>query len=403
MLARKAGTGSLSYAVPASLDALAVRATDAAAPGLAASMLTRSTDATMRGLAGVSCGPSAIDTWFVGSGANIGQRGRVYLTNLEAAPAIVDLSLFGPRGPLDAPDGRGIVVPPGGQEVRLLDALAPGVRRFAVHVRARQGRIVPAVRDLQVTGLTPLGADWVPPAAAPARRVVVAGVPGGAGPRLLQLVAPGATDAIVRLRLVTPTGTVTPSEADVVDVRAGRVTEVDLADVTRGQPVSVLLESDQPVTAGVLARVHGTEGQLSELAYAAASLPLTAERPGVVADVGIGSGTTRTLVLTAIEDSASVRLEPLPAALGEPREVSVPAGTVVSIDLATVTPTAGPVVVVPDAQSPPVYVTRHVAEEEARGPFLTSSPVQPGRYTVPVPRVVADVRVALPTVSRRPR
>ena len=65
--------------------------------------------------------------------------------------------------------------------MRLLDALAPGVTRFAVHVHARSGRIAAAVRDQQVDGLTPRGADWLPPAAAPARQQVLPGVAAGAG------------------------------------------------------------------------------------------------------------------------------------------------------------------------------------------------------------------------------
>ena len=89
-------------------------------------MLTRSTVDAMRGLAGTACAVPGTDFWFVGSGAVVGQRGRVYLTNPEAAPAVADITLYGPDGPIDAPAGRGVPVAAGTQEVRLLDALAPG-------------------------------------------------------------------------------------------------------------------------------------------------------------------------------------------------------------------------------------------------------------------------------------
>jgi hypothetical protein len=46
-----------------------------------------------------------------------------------------------------------------------------------------------------------------------------------------------------------------------------------------------------------------------------------------------------------------------------------------------------------------VYAVRQVDETEERGPFVTSSPVPPGRYVVPVPRVVADLSTGLRTGS----
>ena len=388
--------GSAAVTAAAGQDPLVARAVDAAAPGFAAGQLTRSTTATMRGLAGLTCAAPGSDAWFVGSGAVVGQRGRVYLTNTEAAPAVVDVTLYGPDGPIDAPDARGVTIAAGAQQVRLLDALAPGVERFAIHVHARQGRVAAAVRDLQVDGLTPLGADWVPPASAPAREVVVAGVPAGAGERLLQVVTPGASDAIVRLRLIGPAGTFAPAGLDVLEVRAGTVAEVDLAPFTAGEPVSVELRADAPVTAGVLARVTGSEGQLGEIAWAAAAEPLTPRTPGVVPEVRQGEGVTSQLLLSAAAGDAVVDLAPLPPATGPGSTVTVLGGSLLVVDLVDVS-TAGAfaLTVVPRAGSGPVHAVRQVDEEEQRGPFVTSTPVEPGRFTVPVPRVVADLSAGL--------
>ena len=378
---------------------MVARGTGRSAPGLAASQLTRSSDVAGRGLAGVTCAPSDTDFWFVGSGAVVGQRGRVYLTNIEAAPAVVDVTLYGPDGPIEAPDGRGVAVAPGRQEVRLLDALAPGTTRFAIHVHARQGRISAAVRDQQVEGLTPLGTDWVPPARPPARVVRVPGVPGGAGERHLQVVAPGTADGIVRVRLVGASGAFTPAGLDVIEVRAGSVTDVDIAEYAGGEPVTVELESDVPVTAGVLARVTGGTGDLAELAYAAAAGPLTPDAPGVVPEVRQGESVTSTLLLTAPAGAAVVELQPLPggdAATGPPTEVRLPAGAQVAIDLSTVSEAAGwALAVVPQPGSGPVLAARQVTETGSRGPLVTSSPVPPGRYTVAVPSVVPDLSTGL--------
>lgn len=398
VLTEAAGTSAtvLAAEAPAESGPVVARAFGAAAPGLVAGQLTRSTTTEMRGLAGTQCAPSAVDAWFVGSGAVIGQRGRVYLTNTEAAPAVVDLRLYGPDGPIDAPDARGIAIAPGEQEVRLLDALAPDVARFAVHVHARQGRVSAAVRDQQVDGLTPLGADWVPATTAPARRTVVAGVPAGAGPRLLQVVAPGDGDAIVRLRLLTPAGPTAPDALDVLEVRAGTVAEVDLSAHTGSEPVGVELTSDVPVTAGVLARVSGATGQLGEIAYAAGAGLLTPATPGTVSEARQGAGATSRLLVSAPEGDATVLIAPVPPATGQAIRVSVGAGGTVPVDLADVSPAASfAITVTPVPGSAPVVAARQVDEAETRGPFVTSSPVEPGRYVVQVPRAVADLSTGL--------
>ena len=267
---------------------------------------------------------------------------------------------------------------PGRQEVRLLDALSPGTARFAVHVHARQGRIAAAVRDQQVEGLTPLGADWVPAARPPARSVRVPGVPGGGGERHLQVVAPGTADGIVRVRLVSESGAFTPAGLDVIEVRAGSVTDVDIAQYAGGEPVTVELESDVPVTAGVLARVTGETGDLAEIAYAAAADPLTPQSPGVVPDVRGGrdgdqhaaaDGSAPARPSSSCARSRGTRRD------GEQRpRCGVSAGTQVAVDLATVSDAAESfaLAVVPQPGSGPVLAVRQV--DETRHPRSAASP-----------------------------
>ena len=398
--AQQQAPGAVTHDAMPDQGPLVARGVDGSAPGLAASQLTRSTAGTMRGLAGVSCSASSTDAWFVGSGAVVGERGRVYLTNVEAAPAVVDVLLYGPDGPIDAPDARGVSVAPGEQQVRLLDALAPGVERFAVHVHARQGRIAAAVRDLQVDGLTPLGADWVPVTSPPARRVVVAGLPGGAGERRLQIVAPGGSDAIVRVRLISGSGAFAPAGLDVVEVPAGSVTDVDVAPFAGGEPVSVELSADAPITAGVLTRLPGSPGELGEIAYASAAVPLVPDAPGVVAQVSRGERVRSTLLLTAPAGDATVQLTPLPPASGPGRRVTVPGASLLAVDLDVAGDGEGDVgsyalTVAPVRGSGPVLAVRLVEEAETRGPLLISSPVEPGHYAAQVPRVTADLSAGL--------
>jgi hypothetical protein len=382
-------------AVPAGSPALVGEATDDLAPGFAAMEATRTPSGELRGLAGTTCVPAGTDFWFVGSGAEVGQRGRLYLTNPESAPAQVDVTLYGPAGQIEAPSGRGVSVAARGQEVLLLDALAPAVPRFGVHVQVRQGRVAAALRDQQIRGLDPLGIDWVPPSAPPARRVVLAGVPAGSGERRLQVLAPGTADAVVRVRLLGANGAFVPAGLDVLEVPAGTVGDVDLAPHTRGEAVAVELTSDTPVTAGLLARV-GTGKEQPELAYVAANSPLIQKQPAVLPLAAVEGSAGAQLLLTAPRGVGSVRVTPLPPATGTSSTVSVPDGTQVAVDLRGIStaPTFA-VTVVPLSGSAPVFASRLLTGSDSRGPMVTLSTLLPGRYVVAVPEVSADLSTGL--------
>jgi hypothetical protein len=369
------------------------------APGFAAAMLTRSTADDLRGLSGTSCAAPGTDFWFVGSGAVVGQRGRVYLSNPEAVPAVVDVALFGPDGPIRVPSARGLTVAAGAQEVLKLDALAPDVTRFGIHVQVRQGRVSAAVRDQQVSGLTPRGADWLPAAEPPGRRLVLPGVAVGAGERRLQILVPGDTDAIVRVKLVGVGGSFAPSGLDVVEARAGRVTDIDLAPYTGAQPVAVSLTSDQPVTAGLLYRAQGGAGTLTDIAYVAAAPPLSPAAPGVVPELrGSQAGATvhGKLLLAAAGVAARVEIAVLPPAAGTPRTVTVPAASQITVDAADLSTAADFAVTLrPLAGSGPVMAVSEVSEADPTGPMVTAAVVRPPVYAVQVPVVVADLSTGL--------
>jgi hypothetical protein len=284
-----------------------VRARGALAPGLSVTQLA-SSGGERRSLSGAVCTEPGTDAWFVGSGAVIGQRGELVLHNTEDAPAELDVVLYGVAGEIDTPSTRRVAVAAGGQKIIKLDAVAPRQRRLAAHVVVRAGRVSAALRDAQTRGLDWLGADWVPAAVAPQRRVVVPGVPAGGGERMLHVVAPGTSDAVVKVRLLALRGPFSPSGLAVLTVAAGTVKTVDLAPYTRGEAVAVELESDVPVTGSLLSRVGRPSGE-GELTWTAATPALQA--PALLADVGAGRGRSVSLLLSAGPRSATVRLEPI--------------------------------------------------------------------------------------------
>jgi hypothetical protein len=144
----------------------------------------------------------------------------------------------------------------------------------------------------------------------------------------------------------------------------------------------------------VLVRLAGGTGQLGEIAYAAAADPLTPQRPGVLPEVRQGESVTSRLLLTAPAGDVTVDLAAVPPASGTPTEVRVSGGSQVVVDPSAVS-TAEVFALTVTPRSGSVYAVRQMQEAEARGPFVTSSPVTPGRYVVQVPRVVPDLSTGL--------
>ena len=371
-------------------------ANDDLAPGLTAGQVTLSSEGDQRGIAAVDCVAPDTGFWFVGGSSQVGDRGRLYLTNTSDTPAQVDISLYGPDGQVDAPAGRGVIIGPRTRQLILVDALAPNLARTAVHVESRSGRVAVAWRQQEVDGITPLGNDWVPAAAEPATNVLVPGIPDGGGPRLLRVFAPGRTDAIVKLRLVTPDGPVTPTGLEVLEVRGGTVAEIDLAAGLAGKPGAIQLESDEPVTASVEARV-GSGEELTEIAYTSATPAFSGL--AVQPDVHYGGSFSATLLLTAPTDAEGQLslslLEPGKAEATQTGVVVVPPGTTLAVPIGEGDEAYRALLVKTTEGSAPVYgamVLRSAAED---GPLLSVQPLRTARVDVSVPDVSQDLGTAV--------
>lgn len=373
-----ASVGSRGPVATATVEAdevtpVAALATGTLAPGLAATQLTTAAEGEVTGLAAARCGPPVTEARFAGLGTEVGHRPRLVLANVDEVAAEVDVALHGADGPIEAPTLQAVVVPAAGTATVELDAVAPDQPQLAVVVRATAGRVTAGVRDTWVDGLESLGFDWVPPSASPATRVVVPGVSGGSGPRLLQVLAPGELDTRVGLRLLTPTGAITPTGFEEIEVTAGSVHSVDLAEVTGAEVSAVELTSDEPVVAAVrVATITAGAPQVAapaEMAYTSGTPAL--DGPAVATDVRAGDGWTGRLVLTAADDGgssartpalgtsadaadATVRLSYVDAATGVEalaQTIDVPAGSTLDVELAApggperfalvVTPTRG--------------------------------------------------------------
>ncbi len=374
---------------------------------LAATQVTIARRGDLRGLSSAACGPAASDVWLVGGATTPGHRLRLLLTNPTPAAAVVDVHLAGPTGRVAVPSARGLVVAPGAVRAVQLDALAPGLEEPVVRVVARSGRVAAVLHHSWLRGAAPGGVDDVVPAAAPARSLVVTGVfvPRRGWARLRVAAATGA-DAVVRFRVIGPTGEVTPRGTGVVTVPGGGSAAVGLTGLPAG-PFTLVLTSDEPVVAGALLAVNGPRlGALrtvaGDFAWTAATPPLrgtvlaAAPRPvdsrnGVVTP----APTTAQLVLGGSDGPAQVRVREADAA-GRPVRTStldVPVNRTVAV---TLTPaTVAYALEVPRGRS--VHAALVVSADDPAGSLLTALPLWPAVVAAPVaPPVQAD-----PTLGSR--
>jgi hypothetical protein len=373
---------------------LVARAAGDRAPGFSAGQLTRTMRPDDRSLTGGACVAPGREFWFVGGSAKPGRRGWLWLVNPTDAVATVDVSLYGPNGPVEVPAGRRILVAPRDEEIVGLDALAPGLPYVAAHVVAQEGRVAAALLQREVNGRTPVGVDWVPAAIAPGRDVIVPGVLAGPGNRRLRIVVPGEADAVVRLEALSAPGTPgsppggTPLQ--VVEASAGAVTEVDITRAVEA-PAAVRLRADVPVTAGVELRTG------ADLGYVAATVPQPG--PAVLAQNHAADGLRTTLVLSAVDQPARVRLTPIapggvPVTLTTATTLTIKAGRTVVTPVRVEGPGRFALMVTPEEGA--VVGTRYVLEGTGAGQLFTSEPLTPARVTTSVPDVVADLSAALP-------
>ena len=427
------GDSAEVFAESKRLAPLEIRTSGALAPGLVAAQTTLDSFDDNRGLTSTACLGPDTSWWFVGGGSSAGRETQLVLVNPESTPAELDVSISGPEGPVTTPRLRGLVVEPRSRIVVRLAREAPRLLAVAWHVDVRSGRVVAALSDSELDGFVPRGADWIPPSADPANRVLVPGVIPGEGGRLLVIHAPGELDATVKVRLITEGGSYVPSAMSSVDVPAGTVVTVDLDSALEGQAATVDLQSDVPIVAGIRQRhpgIDASEGSLEETSFAsgavlisdiAAAAGLPAERttavtiwvtaPGpvqqVVAAPANSMGSMESMAAasddTPVADdtpiTVTVRILPFSpdGAVPEPEPitVTVPRDRLVAIEIprpegatwftAVVEPVGGPVV-----------VAHRALRRNPDGSLITGYPWRPLRTTVEVPAAREDAAVLLP-------
>jgi hypothetical protein len=231
------------------------------------------------GLMAAPCTSPATEHWFVGVGATVSYRTELVLTNPDAGQAEVDLRFYGRNGIVVVPGSPNLVIEGGSTRTVSLDTLVTVEGPLTVSVRASTGRVSAVALDRRSVDFEPTGADWQLPSVAPARTLVIPGIPEGAGTRMLEVVNPGTRRAQVSVSVLGVDGAFAPSGAETVEVPPESSAEVSVAEGLAGAAAGIQLTSDQPVTGSVISEATGKDA-LPDLAVQSAAAPIV--RTGVV-------------------------------------------------------------------------------------------------------------------------
>lgn len=238
------------------------------------------------------------DAWFTGLGSTSTHDSTLVLTNLADAPAVADLTVWGPEGLVEAVDATGVVVEPFTSRRITVADLATGEDELAVRVERRRGALaVTALDELDDT------VDLVPTATPPSRSLLVGPLETTGDDRTLRLVNPTDTTARVDVEALGSEGAFVPEGLEEVEVGAGRTREVELPAELGEEATTLRLGSTAAITGSVL-----TTGDDTTLTPATA--PWTG--PAVV-PLDLDGPTLENLVLTAPTADTQVSIAALDA------------------------------------------------------------------------------------------
>jgi hypothetical protein len=370
---------SASVRTQAAQGGIAVNATGAMAQGLEVEQTGPG------GLVTAQCAAPGTSFWFLGPGQAIAGTIELYLMNSGSQPADAAVSVLtditkGP--PLLGNADNGITVPPHGMVVQSLGQLLQSSKVIALNVTTSVGQVVAAVRE---SSSARDDGGWLPATEAPARHLVIPGLPSSAASRNLYIAVPGSASAEVKITAVTPSGSYQPTGGTGIDLLGGSAVSIPVSSLD-GVSGAIAISASVPVAATmeVSGGPPGLQGAL------AVSAPPVVEQ-GVLADNPARPAGSAELVLSAPQTAASVRITTATSSVSAVGQ----AGTVVQIKAgSSVIVPAGPprgakaeefaLIVTPLSGSGPVYAGRVITTGRTVQSIL---PVPDSLTWIPIPAV----------------
>lgn len=314
-----------------------------------------------RGLSASTCDVASTSAWFVGALSGPTVSTEVTLSNVDDAPALVDLAFYGSRGRIVALGSRSVTVEAGRTTKVALGPLVTTDEPFTVQVTVTQGRVAAAARVRHFTEgqQSGSGVEWLSQADAPRADLVVPGVPAGEGKRTLLVTNPGQRAAQVSIRRLTDHGSEVSDTFASVTVAPETTLAVPVETLFGGAAGGLALESTQPVTAAVDVMAAATGG---DVAQTSATRPFSGRVAMPLASKDL---TARIALANPSATPASVTLEVLDGSgrTIDRQEIALAPGVARLVDL----PTAESMVVVADVDEGQVAAGLVLARETGEG------------------------------------
>ncbi|WP_426569376.1 DUF5719 family protein [Streptomyces canus] len=360
------------------------------APGWTLQETTQVAAGTGRGLLGVTCTAPDTEFWFPGVSTAADRTDYVHLTNPDDSAAVADIELYGKDGAVATTVGEGLTIPAHSSEPILLSTLTDEKQDdLTVHVNVRSGRVGAAVQALD----DKLGGDWLAASTDPAGSLVVPGIPKDATAVRLVAFAPDDADADLKVQLASASGLITPAGQETLRVKAGMTTAVDLGDITRGEPGSlVLTPTDRSVPVVAAVRVVRGKGEKQESAFIPATSPV-----GTRASAADNGAKNATLSLTAPQGTAKVKVTASAGSGGgttASQTYTIKSGTTQDVQLPVPAGLKGTyALTVEPLTDTPVYASRTLTQTIGGVPGFTIQTLPDDRGTVAVPKADEDLTV----------
>ena len=260
------------------------------APGLVGGVDTSPLSAT-------ACREPAGDQWFTGVGAGARHSSVLELVNPDAGPAIVDATLVGQDGIVDAPELRGVAVPGRGIVRINLATTIPRRDELSLQVSTSRGRVSATVRDhYDQLGKGASAREWLSSQPEPATTNLMLGLVSGSGQRNLVLTNPGPDETRAAVQVVTKDSVFAPKGVEDIVAVPQAVTRVSLAKLlpkdAMKDAVGLIVTSPAPLTSTVRSFVDGDLSHTVPGVEVTSSTVLTpAGRKQVVLAGATGAGT----------------------------------------------------------------------------------------------------------------
>lgn len=204
------------------------------------------------GIGAVICESGNPDEWFVGGSGGLTSKDQLNIVNSGLSPATVEITGYSSKQVLPV---ISLTVPANSDRSVFVDALVPGDDSVALHVVTRAGRVTSFLFDQRKKGLSSLGSDFVNSQPAPAKNLVIPTLmqsSNGKVASMFRVLVPGNLDANIKLTLNSGDGAFVPLGFDGRTIPHGRVIDIPLKDLTSSTPMSIEVESDQPLVASAL-------------------------------------------------------------------------------------------------------------------------------------------------------